>query len=284
MMYARKHIAPKILQRRIPVFPNAPLPADLPPVHTLVSKHDWLLSMWMLSSWSHSTKRNWDIVIHEDGSLGNSEISAICQAVPGVQIIRRNIADSAMAPVLEGMPRCLDYRQRMPHGLKCFDVPHFARSSRFFLIDPDVLFFREPTQMLAWADSETDPTCWFNRDPQEPSPISQESAQSEYGIDLWRQVNSGLCLLDRGAIDYHQMETWLGHTDLAEGNQWRVEQSLLVLACSQRGEGGLLPGEYEVSLTKNHVHPDPVSRHYVGAVRHRFFGEGVAQLRKVLLS
>jgi nucleoside diphosphate kinase len=44
----------------------------------------------------------------------------------------------------------------------------------------------------------------------------------------------------------------------------------------------LLPKRYEVSLGKRAAE-DAVSRHYVGAVRDRFYGEGLKLLREQLL-
>jgi hypothetical protein len=62
-----------------------------------------------------------------------------------------------------------------------------------------------------------------------------------------------------------------------------VEQTLFALCASRFGKGGLLPKHYEVSL-KRRAHPDAIARHYVGAVRDRFFGEGLKRLREELLA
>jgi hypothetical protein len=62
-----------------------------------------------------------------------------------------------------------------------------------------------------------------------------------------------------------------------------VEQTLFALCASRFGKGGLLPKTYEVSLNK-HSAENCVARHYVGAVRERFFGEGLKRLREALLT
>jgi hypothetical protein len=101
-------------------------------------------------------------------------------------------------------------------------------------------------------------------------------------VKLWRKVNSGLCLLTKATIDLEFCERALGETSILKGHVWRIEQTLFAL-CASRGKGGLLPPIYEVSLGK-YAAPDAVARHYVGAVRDRFYGEGLKRLRGVLLS
>jgi len=54
-----------------------------------------------------------------------------------------------------------------------------------------------------------------------------------------------------------------------------------MLCAARHGKGGLLPRKYEVSLGKDAA-PDAVSRHYVGAVRDRFYAEGLERLNTVL--
>ena len=48
------------------------------------------------------------------------------------------------------------------------------------------------------------------------------------------------------------------------------------------GRGGLLPPDYEVSLEKK-ARPDAVARHYVGAVRQLFYGDGIARVKRQLI-
>ena len=191
--------------------------------------------------------------------------------------------DDRMTDVLQKFPRCRDYRNRMPHGLKCFDIPEVCETSKYLMIDPDVLFFRPPGEILNWAEDSSKGGCWFNRDFQEPSPISPARAVAELGVPLWPCVNTGLCLLERQIVrNLDAMEEWLGHPALQNPKmQWRVEQTLLALCASQGGMGGLLPKQYEVSPNKNRM-PGGISRHYIGCVRDRFYSEGILELHKQL--
>ena len=96
-------------------------------------------------------------------------------------------------------------------------------------------------------------------------------------------MNSGLGLIHKAAIDLDLCDRALAQTTMLRGHIWRVEQTLFALCASNHGKGGLLPDRYEVSLGK-HAREDVVSRHYVGAVRNRFYGEGLKRLAPVLLA
>jgi hypothetical protein len=182
---------------------------------------------------------------------------------------------------LEGLPGAQQYRKAHVLALKSFDVPKFIQSPRFIMLDSDLLFFQTPKEILSWIDAD-DGSCWFNQDVKESSGLSPEEVFSRYGFRLWPKVNSGLCLLQTAALDLASMNQWLTETTLLQGNLWIVEQTLFAMAASRTGKGGLLPPQYEVSLGPRAAN-DCVMRHYVGAVRQRFFGEGMARLAPLLL-
>jgi hypothetical protein len=89
-------------------------------------------------------------------------------------------------------------------------------------------------------------------------------------------------LVEAGTVDLDFCEQALRESGLLGGLLWRVEQTLLALCASRTGRGGLLPSAYEVSLGFRRG-PEAICRHYVGAVRDRFYAEGVRELAGVLL-
>jgi len=257
-------------------------PAGTVPVHVLTGENDWRLSAWMLASFFHFTERAWPIVFHDDGTLSHDARATLGELFPEAELKTRAEADAIMGRVLRAYPFCEEYRRTHPLALKIFDVPHTASSDRFFLIDSDVLFFQRPAEILAWADAPERAECWFNEDVQEAALLSAGEAREELDVKLWSRVNSGLCLINRSAIDLELCDRALATTSILRGPIWRIEQTLFALCASRHALGGLLPQTYEVSLKKR-GHPDAIARHYVGAVRDRFFAEGLKRLREPLL-
>jgi hypothetical protein len=250
------------------------------PVHLLTGAGDWLLAMWMLASWFHATHSDWPVRIHDDGTLSRDAAAHFREMFPLAEIIARSDADETMRLALAPFPHCDRYRSRHPLGLKIFDMPRLATAERFLIFDSDLLFFRKPDAIMAWVDDGRR-ECWFNRDVADSSLVTNDEA-ARLGVKLWPAVNSGLCLITREAIDLPFCERALTETKIEQGHVWRVEQTLFALCASRFGAGGLLPGEYEVSLGPTAA-PGVVARHYVGAVRDRFYGEGIHRLAPVVL-
>jgi hypothetical protein len=261
--------------------PFAGKQAESTPIHLLTGKDDWLLACWMLASWFAATERNWRIVIHDDGRLPDEGRAAIGAMVPGAEFIDAKTADGAVAELLTGHPACREYRLVHPLARKIFDVPALTTSRRFIILDSDILFFRRPDVILGWCATETD-ECWFNEDVAESLPIPAQEVREKLGVTVWPRVNSGLCLLDRSVINLDLCERALRETSLLKGHIWLVEQSLFAICASARNRGGLLPAQYEVSLAKQ-ARPDAIARHYVGAVRQRFYSDGMVRLKRTLI-
>ena len=262
--------------------PYADEPLEEIPVHVLTGSDDWLLACWMLASWFHFTQRNWRVVIHDDGRLPPEARPAFVKMLPRVRGITAAEADRTVLDALAGHQACREYRLAHPLARKIFDVPILTQASRFIILDSDVLFFRKPEAILRWC-AEGAGQCWFNEDVSEAMPISRSEVRNKLGIDIWHRVNSGLCLLDRSAIDLDLCELALRETTLLQKHIWLVEQTLFAICASARGRGGLLPPEYEVSLDET-ARPDAVARHYVGKVRQRFYGDGIPRVKKALLA
>ena len=271
-------VAPRILQWR-----NAwvNLEAEPVPVCVLTGAEQFRMTLWMLASWFDFTERNWRVVVHDDGTLTEEEEGQLTLCLPEARFIRAEEADQRVRQELGEYSRCWSYRERHPLARKIFDVPLMVSTDRFILLDSDVLFYGKPLEMLAWVDGKT-VGCWFNEDVAEASPVSKEEAKEVLHIDLWSRVNSGICLLEKEAIEVDFCERVLAETSLTHGHPWRIEQTLYALCASRHGKGGLLPGTYEVSLHTCR-RSDGVARHYVGAVRDRFYAEGVRELKGRLI-
>lgn len=252
------------------------------PVHLLTGEKDWRLAAWSLASYFHFTNLGWPVVIHDDGTLPEEGKAALSEMFEGCRIISRPEADAAMDKALRPFPWCADYRAKHPLAMKIFDVPQFEESERFIVLDSDVLFFQRPEEIITWATSPCARDCWFNEDVKEGSLITAAEAREELNVKLWSRVNSGLCLMYKPVIDLDFCDRALATTSILQGHIWRVEQTLFALCASRNGKGGLLPKTYEVSLRRN-ASKDIVMRHYVGAVRDRFYGEGLKRLKMDLL-
>jgi hypothetical protein len=244
-------------------------------IHVLTSQHDWLNLIWSLKSFYAASGRRYALCIHEDGTLDSFALSALQRHFPTARIVRRQEADQRLAQELREFPRCLQFRKANLLSLKVFDFIAFLQADRMVLFDSDLLFFDEPTAYISRLEDGNYRLNAFNADRDSAYTIDAEAVQARLGYELLARVNSGFGIVHRDSIKLEWIEELLALPGLTEGHFWRIEQTLYAL-CSSRYGAELLPQEYEVSLEAG-ISPR-VFRHYVGAIRHLMYGEGIAHL------
>jgi hypothetical protein len=257
------------------------MPEDIP-VYVLTGSDDWLPACWMLASWFHFTGRNWRVFLHDDGQLPPEVRPALVKMFPGIRAVAAGEASRPVLDALAGHQACREYRLAHPMARKIFDIPILTRSARFIILDSDLLFFRKPEVILRWC-ADGAGQCWFNKDANNSSPVSRSQLREKLGLDVWHGVNAGLCLVDRATIDLDLCERALRETNLAQKHISQVEATLFAICASAVGRGGLLPRAYEVTKERL-TSPDAVSRRYAGAVRQRFYAEGIPRVKDALLN
>lgn len=245
-------------------------------IHVLTSKQDWLNLVWALKSFYWASGRQYALCIHDDGSLTEDEVASLQRHFPAARIIDRLDADRRMAAALSDYPRCREFRFSNHLAPKVFDFAVYLESERILLLDSDVLFFAEPTELLRRIEDPSYKKNSVNGDIASAYTTDTATARAHAGVELIDRFNSGLGLIHRGSIELDWLEEFLAIPGIL-GHFWRIEQTLFAL-CSSRFGVELLPPEYDVYLTRG-LEGRP-SRHYVGAIRHLMYREGIAKLWK----
>src|SRR6185312_14095813 len=246
-------------------------------IHVLTSCHDWLNLIWSLKSFYAASDRRYALCIHEDGSLDQFAVSSLQRHFPAARIIRRQEADQRLAHELRDFPRSSQFRKTNLLSLNVFDFIAYLQADRMVLFDSDLLFFDEPAAYLSRLEDGNYRLNAFNADCDSAYTIDAEAVQARFGYELLARVNSGFGIVHRDSMKLEWIEEYLAVPRLAHGHFWRIEQTLYAL-CSSRYGAELLPQEYEVSLEAGI--PPRIFRHYVGAIRHLMYGEGIAHLAR----
>lgn len=268
----RDKVRPKILLAQ----PTKGLTDGSAEVHVLTSSQDWINLMWTLKSFYLVAERPYSLVVHEDGSLDQSAVDHIQRLFPDARIIRRTIADKKVLPSLAQHPHAQAFRTTNALSLKLFDFPFYLKSQRMILLDSDVLFYKRPDALL---DRINDPSYQFNSvngDVSSAFTVDPEVVLKQCRIHLLERFNSGLGLIHANSIQLDWIEEFLQLPNVMS-HFWRIEQTLFAL-CSCRHGAELLPAEYDVYLTKG-LNERPC-RHYVGAIRHLMYAEGMRELAR----
>ena len=244
-------------------------------IHVLTSAQDWLNLIWALKSFYTASRRKYALCIHDDGTVGALQREELCRHFPNARFISRADADANVLPLLKGFPRSLAFRRSNHLSPKVFDFAHYLQSDRMLLVDSDVLFFREPTELLRRIEDPEYRKNSVNADVSSAYTVESAAVKTHTGVQLVECFNSGLGLIHKKSLNLESVEEFLGLPRILEGHFWRIEQTVYAL-CSSRFGVELLPPDYDVRLGTG-INGSPC-RHYVGAIRHLFYKEGIRHL------
>ena len=144
------------------------------------------------------------------------------------------------------------------------------------LFDSDLIFFDEPKVLLERIEDPDYKLNSVNGDVSSAYTVSPAVVKAEAGFDLIARFNSGLGLIHKESLNLDWIESFLQLPDVI-GHFWRIEQTMYAL-CSSKFGTELLPSDYDVHLEGDRG--TSAIRHYVGAIRHLMYGEGMKQLVK----
>jgi lipopolysaccharide biosynthesis glycosyltransferase len=217
-------------------------------VHILTCHRDLLDAIWCLKTFCHFSNTRPAIVIHDDGTLGASDVETLLQHFHGCRIIRRADADAELTEFLSAYPHCLRFRLRPVFycALKLFDAFHLARADKLLLLDSDLLFFRRPVELLKHIAA--DRPC-FQRDYQDAYSMPRAALETTFGMAIEPMVNAGLMFLQRRhySDNLDLIERYLGTaTSDPARDVNRHEQTLHAMLLSKYGAKPLGDG-YQIS-------------------------------------
>jgi hypothetical protein len=276
--YYRDTVAPRI-QNSSPVRIDPEGECEL---HVLTCHGDLNACLWNLKSFYLVVGSGIPLVIHDDGSLTVDDRQTLLHLFPNARVILREEADRALFKVLKPFPLCIKVRETNNYSLKLFDFPHFARTSRFMIMDSDILTFSLPEHLMSVANSSDFKYSTLNRDWRYGYSLDMDHIHDSGFAKTPERINTGLGVVQRASYDFARFERILGLPGLLDHPYpGRIEQTTLAISLSEDGFE-FLPEEYDVRMgpTPNHV---PM-RHYVtGGARHLMYREGYRLLNKTVL-
>lgn len=260
--------------------PTPPLDDESAEIHVITSGVDWLNALWGLRSFYHVSGERYLLCLHEDGSLGPDEFSAIERIFPGCRIIPEARALQEVIPWLADYPRCQLLRKLKFISKKEFDFNFYLRAPIGILFDSDLIFFRRPDFVCDELVKNRREGNWVNRDVSPGLSIPGEIIQQKFGFEVPSHYNTGWGTWHHGTVRNEDLEAFLEDFTVLD-HPWRFEQTLHALCSGKRAGAHLLPDDYDVYWGDLKEHP--LMRHYVGAIRHLMFSEGIKRVAPALL-
>jgi hypothetical protein len=248
-------------------------------IHVLTSGQDWLNLIWTLRSFYTVSTKRLVLCIHADHTVTRDAAAELMRQFPEARLIVATEADDSVIPSLADYALCRRFRESNTLARKIFDFRHYLSTDRMALFDSDLIFFATPREFLDHLDSGRR-TNIFNGDIANAYALEAD-ALTALGVPVMAAVNSGFGLVHRDSLRLEWFEEFLSLPGMIEGHFWRIEQTLFALASTRFG-GELLPDKYRVYLDRP-IGCRPV-RHYVGAIRHLMYAQGMRRVQRAVLS
>jgi hypothetical protein len=195
------------------------------------------------------------VVVHDDGSLNDTDRLTLQQQVSGLRIIDRGLADEQMGEKLANYPHARRLRDGIVNSLELFDNMLLSDADRIVNMNSDVLFFREPTEFMAWLVRNDRTIAGIH----EAQPAEQREFLRQQSCVFPPHVTTALTCFHRGICDLEFVERVLSKTR----HGWFTAQNVYPLLYNQAKDKYIIRFFDKDRYQASGVFPDdPVFRHY----------------------
>lgn len=249
-------------------------------LHILSGHRDVNQLIWALASWYQATSEAPLVYIHDDGTFTARDVQLIRKFFPESVIVDYQTATNAMPAWLQDFP--LSWKLRMesgiPYALKVFDPYFISPGQNVMMLDTDILWFRQPTDLVHAIYNYTCPIFWQDERPAQFFFQNGESLREDL-----LYYNSGLVYYHKHDVDFAILEEYLQR----RGNMYDpwfgfCDQPALAYMFGQYGKVFLLPTDRY--LCKGKLTDQTVSFHYLGSRRAMFWVKGVRYVQHLYAS
>ncbi len=266
-------------------------------VHTLLGHNHVGMVLWSVKSFLHQTGKKYSVVLHDDGSLTDSDIQTLEKHLVNVKVVKKPTADALIKERISGMPNCQEYRftakETSDHrgikydmhifAIRLFDFNLISSGTKTLVLDADVLFFKMPRDIVEWAEDVGDRNSLYSVEQYKPRRNSQNEIigyelKTPHPIDanaglLW--FNAGLLCFDKRAFSLKALEDWIGANKEKMNTYATFEQKAYSYLVQAKGGSAPLPNTYSFNYTDQ----DVVATHF--AIKILYF-RNLKRLEKAL--
>jgi len=119
-------------------------------LHVLLCSRDVELLVNTQKLWRYYFSLDYDLIIHDDGSLSEELISTLETKLNSCRVIRRSWADESIKSFLTNYENSFHFRTSEHHTIfkiKLFDPFFFSESKNLMVVDSDILLCKHPLEL-----------------------------------------------------------------------------------------------------------------------------------------
>jgi hypothetical protein len=255
-------------------------------VHTQVCARDWLNCVWTMKSFGRFTGAQFGLLVLCDGTVTPEMRQELSRQFPGASVKPVIETYPAAAATFRGFPKLHELRAdgRFFTLPKVLDSAALRRGELVLAIDPDVLFFSEPAEMLG----DLSPTRGYfarlnlprrDSDPRGAFCIDAVPLHERFGLELPLRFNCGLGSLNYSTVDWGLVDRILSELPPDPERAFMLDQTILAILSLANGWNPLPPERYVLEPVADLT--GVVARHYYGKTRDLMYLEGIPRLARL---
>ena len=220
------------------------------------------------------------IVIHSDGSMDEKMIFALKGKFSNLEVITPDQAEKLIEKL--NIPEInKKYRKSKNIFLMRFvDIPYLSRGKKVMVMGDDVLFFKQPQEIIDFVNGETPYDAIASK-----CDGTMNLGVDEYYMNKYKliekeadSVNADLILFNKDSFNLDGIAEYFEHT-LMEESYNLIEMAGFASIMAQGNLGFLPLDKYHI---KGKVHQDSIMKHFTSPRRHEFYAYGIDLARKVM--
>jgi hypothetical protein len=248
-------------------------PASGPPleVHMLVGTRFWFMAAFALVSLQRQINRAVHVHFYDDGTLEAKQRGKLETLASEVTFHDRSGIEARIDLFLPGekFPVIRERLRNYPNLKKLTD-PHVGSTGPKLVMDADILFFREPSEMLRWCDSPSDLLC--ATDVTESYGYSRALMEKLAGGTIPAKINVGITGLHSENVDWEMIEWWCRELITREKTNYYLEQALVAMLCAKQPFTQLTLARYLTGPMDDQVlQGSGAMQHYVDLSKKEYF-------------
>lgn len=246
--------------------------ADGLPVYFLTGKNYLYQTLYCIQSLVKASAAQFKFILVDDGSFDSSLIERVAKQLPGTLVITEEQINRNLEKVLPeaSYPYLRKKRAVYPHLRKLSDVHTIPGTNWKLVLDSDMLFWREPVDMINWLNNPQQPLHMV--DCVEAYGYSKQLMEQLAGSPVKPLLNVGAIGLKSEAIDWHKLESWIKALEEQEGGSYYLEQALSAMLIGNMDATVLKAGEYIVNPGKDQIkNKTGILHHYVDLSKEGYF-------------
>jgi hypothetical protein len=253
--------------------PELPHPGpEAPVLHLLTGARFWYQTAFCLHTFVAATGESVRAELYDDGSLTGCHRDNLARLGSSITLHSKGDIDRRVEEALPGrvFPTLTERRAHYPNLRKLTDV-HLGSSGWKFVLDSDLLFFRDPLWLRNWLRQPD--RVLHATDCEESYGYSRALLERLAGAPLPSRVNVGLCGLRSDTLDWPQIEAWCAELIAREGTHYYLEQALVALIAAKSQPCAVAPASDYITRPDRAecLEPRAVMHHYVAESKRWYF-------------